>query len=84
MLTIVKVLCGLWCIQSILVILTGITCNKSYWYKSIEFGMALKKSAARFKQKAETFLITKSATWWKFGSSFWFLGKDKMRIKANL
>ena len=33
---------------------TGITCKKMLLYKSIEFGMALEKSATRYKQKAET------------------------------
>ena len=41
------------------IIRTGITCKKIPLTKSIEFGMALKYSATRFKQKAEIFLVTR-------------------------
>ena len=45
---------------------------------SIEFGMALKQRATRYKQKTEIFLVTRPPT------CFWFIRKDKKRIKANL
>ena len=35
------------------------TCEKIPLYKPIEFGMALKKSATRNKEKTEIFLVTR-------------------------
>ena len=41
---------------------TGITCKKVPLEKSIEFGMASKSSATRYKQKTEIFLVTRPQT----------------------
>ena len=41
---------------------TGITSKKISLKKSIEFGMALKQSATRYKQKTEIFLVTRPPT----------------------
>ena len=38
------------------IIQTGITCKKIPLKKSIEFGMALKQSATRYKQKTDSLL----------------------------
>ena len=65
------------------IIRTEITCKEIPLQVSIEFGMALKQSATRYKQKTEIFLITRLPTCWKPDSWFW-LRKGKKRIKANL
>ena len=44
------------------IIRTRITCKKIPLLKSIEFGIALKKSAAHNKQKVKIFLITRPLT----------------------
>ena len=44
------------------IIRTGITGKKIPLYKSIEFGMPLKESATRYKQKIEIFLVTRPST----------------------
>ena len=54
---------------------TGITVTK-FFDKSIEIDMTLKQSATRYKQKTETFLVTRPPRCWKFDSSFWILRKD--------
>ena len=41
---------------------TGIKCKKIPLQKFIEFDMALKKSATRYKQKAKVFLVTRPPT----------------------
>ena len=51
---------------------------------STEFGTALKQSTTRYKQKAEIFLVTRPPTCCKPDSCFWFLRKDKKRIKTNM
>ena len=63
---------------------TEITCKKILLWKPIEFGMAMKYIATRHKQKTEIFLVTRPPTCWKPDSCFWFVRKDKKRIKANL
>ena len=40
--------------------------------------------ATRYKQKTEIFLITRPPNSCKYDSCFWFVRKDKERIKANL
>ena len=37
-----------------------------------------------YKQKPEIFLVTRPSTCWKPGSCFWFVRKDKKKVKANL
>ena len=46
--------------------------------------MALKQSATRPKQKTEVFLVTRPPTCWQPDSYFWFVGKGKNRVKANM
>ena len=49
---------------------TGITCKEIPLEKSIEFGMAFKKSATRYKQRAEILLDIRLPTCWKPDSIF--------------
>ena len=44
------------------IIRTGITCKKIPLEKSIEFDMALKWSATRYKQETEIFVVTRPPT----------------------
>ena len=44
------------------IIRTAISCGKIPLQKSIEFGMVLKYSATRYKQKTEIFLVTRPPT----------------------
>ena len=56
------------------------TCKKIPLQKSNEFGMTLKYSATRYKQKTEIFRIIRPLTCWKPDYCFWFVRKDKKRI----
>ena len=55
------------------------------FYKSL-FSSAYLWSRARLatNKKTEMFIVTRSPTCWKYDSWFWFLWKDKQRIKVNL
>ena len=78
------------------IIRTRITCKKIPLLKSIEFGIALKKSAAHNKQKVKIFLITRPLTCSKLDFYFFLfyyffswggggvIRKDKKRINVNL
>ena len=67
-----------------IIIQTGTTCKEIPSWKSIEFGMALKYSVTHYKQKTEIFLGTRPPTCRKPNSYFWFVRKNKKRIKENL
>ena len=63
---------------------TRITCKKIPLRKSSEFGMDLKYSTTRYKQKTDILLVTRPPTCWKPVSYFRPARIDKKRIKASL